>query len=177
MKILKIFLGSIFFITSLTNAEEIKIRIGHFPNLPHAQSLLAHQMTRQGRGWFEPRLEKFLLKEDLESKPVKIKIDWYVYNAGPSAMEALFANAIDLSYCGPNPAINAYLKSNRENPRIIAAAAYGGASLVLREDLNILDIKDFKGKIIATPQLGNTQDISARAWFISQGFKITQRRI
>jgi NitT/TauT family transport system substrate-binding protein len=141
---------------------ETVIRVGHFPNITHAQGLVAHNLSRQGKGWFEERLG------------AGTKIQWFVYNAGPSAMEAIFAQSIDLSYVGPGPALNAYTKSNGAEVRLIAGAANGGAALVVQPDQNLKVAADFRGKKIASPQLGNTQDISCRAWLIAGGLKITQ---
>ena len=138
------------------------IRIGHFPNVTHVQGLVAHHLTRTGHGWFEERLGK------------DVKIEWYVYNAGPSAIEAILAGSIDLTYVGPNPALNAYTKSNGEEIRIMAGAAAGGAALVVQPDAGLKQPTDFRGKTIATPQLGNTQDIACRAWLANGGLKITQ---
>ena len=142
--------------------SETKIRVGHFPNITHAQGVIAHALSRQGKGWFEQRLGD------------GTKIEWFVYNAGPSAMEAIFANSIDLTYVGPGPALNAYTKSNGEEIRLIAGAANGGAGLVVQADQNLNAPADFRGKKIATPQLGNTQDISCRAWLTEGGLKTTQ---
>ncbi len=72
--------------------SETRIRVGHFPNITHAQGLIAHALSRQGKGWFEQRIG------------ADTRIEWFVYNAGPSAMEAVFANSIDLAYVGPGPA-------------------------------------------------------------------------
>jgi NitT/TauT family transport system substrate-binding protein len=141
---------------------ETKIRVGHFPNVTHVQALVAHALSRQSKGWFEERLGG------------GAKIDWFIYNAGPSAMEAIFANSIDLTYVGPSPAINAYAKSRGEEIRIVAGAANGGAALVVRNDSSLKAAADFRGKKIATPQLGNTQDVSCRAWLTTAGLKITQ---
>src|SRR6266513_3224174 len=141
---------------------ETKIRVGHFPNITHAQGLVAHALSRQGKGWFEQRLGP------------GTKIEWFIYNAGPSAMEAIFAKSIDLTYVGPGPALNAYTKSNGQEIRLIAGAANGGAGLVVQPDENLKAPADFRGKKIATPQLGNTQDISCRAWLTAGGLKITQ---
>ncbi len=142
--------------------EEIVIRVGHFPNITHAQGVIANQLSRQGKGWFEERLGS------------EVKIEWYVYNAGPSAMEAIFANALDMTYVGPNPSINAYVKSQGEEIRIIAGAANGGAALVVQGDGSIQTPADFRGKKIATPQLANTQDVACRSWLKEQGYHITQ---
>ena len=143
------------------NAETV-VRVGHFPNITHAQGLVAHNLSRQGKGWFEERLGP------------GTKIEWFVYNAGPSAMEAIFAQSIDLTYVGPGPALNAYTKSNGAEVRLIAGSANGGAALVVQPDQNLKAAADFRGKKIATPQLGNTQDISCRAWLLAGGLKITQ---
>jgi NitT/TauT family transport system substrate-binding protein len=89
-------------------------------------------------------------------------------------MEAIFAKSIELTYVGPGPALNAHAKSQGEEIRIIAGSANGGAALVVQPDANLKAPADFKGKKIATPQLGNTQDISCRAWLTSGGLRITQ---
>lgn len=138
------------------------IRVGHFPNITHVQGLVAQHLSRTGHGWFEERLGK------------DVKIEWYIYNAGPGAMEALLADSIDLTYVGPSPTLNAYSKSNGEEIRIIAGAATGGAALVVQPDSGLKQPADFRGKTIATPQLGNTQDVACRAWLANGGLKITQ---
>ena len=102
-----------------------------------------------------------------------MKLEWYVYNAGPSAMEAIFADTVDLTYAGPSPAINAYSKARGEEIRIVAGTVDGGAALVVQPDSNLRTPDDFRGKRIATPQLGNTQDVSARAWLAAGGLRIT----
>jgi NitT/TauT family transport system substrate-binding protein len=138
------------------------IRIGHFPNITHAQAIVAHALTRQNKGWFEQRLG------------AGVKVEWFVYNAGPSAMEAIFAKSIDLTYVGSAPALNAYSKARGEEIRVIAGAANGGAGLVVQPDQNLKTPADFRGKRIATPQLGNTQDVSCRSWLVNGGLRITQ---
>jgi NitT/TauT family transport system substrate-binding protein len=140
----------------------ITLRVGHFPNITHAQALVASQLTRQGKGWFEERLGP------------GTKIEWFVYNAGPSAMEAIAADSIDMTYVGPNPALNLYVKSKGDEVRIIAGSADGGAALVVQPDGRLSKPEDFRGKAIATPQLGNTQDVACRAWLKKQGYAITQ---
>src|SRR3989442_5999334 len=163
MRISKLLLSiSLSFAAAASSFAETKIRVGHFPNITHAQALVAHALSRQGKGWFEQRLGP------------GTKIEWFIYNAGPSAMEAIFAKSIDLTYVGPGPALNAYTKSNGEEIRLIAGAANGGAGLVVQSDQNLNAPADFRGKKIATPQLGNTQDISCRAWLTSGGLRITQ---
>jgi NitT/TauT family transport system substrate-binding protein len=142
--------------------QPIILRVGHFPNITHAQALVAANLTRQGKGWFEERLGP------------GTKIEWYVYNAGPSAMEAMAAGSIDMTYVGPNPALNLYVKSRGDEVRIIAGSADGGAALVVQPDGRLSKPEDFRGKSIATPQLGNTQDVACRAWLKKQGYQITQ---
>ena len=161
MKSIRVIIAVSLAFAASASAEPV-LRVGHFPNITHAQGLVAHNLSRQGKGWFEERLGP------------GTKIEWFVYNAGPSAMEAVFAQSIDLTYVGPGPALNAYTKSNGEEVRLIAGAANGGAALVVQPDQNLKTAADFRGKKIATPQLGNTQDISCRAWLIAGGLKITQ---
>src|SRR6266508_5781929 len=146
----------------LTAEEKTTIRFGHFPNITHAQGIIAHALSRQGKGWFEQRLGP------------NVEIQWFTYNAGPSAMEAIFARSLDVTYVGPGPALNAHFKSNGEEIRVISGAANAGAALVVKADSPIKTPADFRGKKIATPQLGNTQDISCRAWLKAQGFNVTQ---
>jgi NitT/TauT family transport system substrate-binding protein len=142
--------------------DKVVIRFGHFPNVTHAQGVIAHALSRQGKGWFEQRLGP------------NVQIQWFTYNAGPSAMEAIFAGSLDLTYVGQGPTLNAHFKSNGEEIRVLAGAANAGAALVVKPDSPIKTAADFRGKKIATPQLGNTQDISCRAWLKAQGFKVTQ---
>ena len=141
-------------------APDDTLRIGHFPNVTHAQGVIAHARSRAG-GW-------------LEARTGVRSIEWYVFNAGPSAMEALLAGRIDATYVGPNPAINAHLKSGGDDVRVVAGACRGGSALVVREGSTVRDAAGFRGKRLATPQLGNTQDVSARAWLAAGGLKVTQ---
>ena len=160
---LTIIIGSILLCVSAVRAEEkLVLRFGHFPNITHAQGVIAHSLSRQGKGWFEQRLGP------------NVEIQWFTYNAGPSAMEAILAGSLDLTYVGQGPALNAHLKSNGEEIRVISGAAHGGAALVVKTDGPIKVPADFRGKKVATPQLGNTQDISCRAWLKNQGFNVTQ---
>ena len=163
IKILVAVIGALALFLQTGGAEEkTVIRFGHFPNITHAQGVIAHALTRQGKGWFEERLGP------------NVEIQWFTYNAGPSAMEAIFAGSLDLTYVGQGPALNAHFKSNGEEIRVISGAANAGAALVVKADSPIKAPADFRGKKIATPQLGNTQDISCRAWLKAQGFNVTQ---
>jgi len=143
-------------------AQATTVRVGHFPNITHVQALVARALERQGKNWFAERLGS------------GVKIEWYAYNAGPSAMEAIFAKAIDLTYVGPNPALNAYARSRGEELRVIAGAVNGGSALVVQQGSGLAKPADFRGKRIATPQFGNTQDVAARAWLVAGGLRITQ---
>ena len=137
------------------------IRVGHFPNITHAQGVIGHGLSRNQKGWFEERLGP------------GIEIEWFVYQAGPAAMEAMLAGSIDLSYVGPSPAVTAHLRTGGREIRIVAGACSGGAALVVREGSGIQKEQDFKGRKVATPQFGNTQDIAARTWLQSKGFRVT----
>ncbi|MEI6105424.1 MAG: ABC transporter substrate-binding protein [Opitutae bacterium] len=142
-------------------AEKITVRVGYFPNITHAQAIVGSQTTRERHGWFEQRLGP------------DVTIEWYPFNAGPSAMEAIFAGSIDLTYVGPNPALNAYIRSRGDEIRVLSGAAEGGAALVVPGDGRIARPADFRGRKVGTPQLGNTQDVAARAWLKKQHFNIT----
>jgi NitT/TauT family transport system substrate-binding protein len=150
-----------FWASSIEGAAKTKLRVGHFPNITHAQGLVGHHLTRRGEGWFEERLGP------------DVEIEWYVFNAGPTAMESIFTRSLDLSYVGPNPAINAHLRTGGEEIRVVAGACSGGAALVVQRDGRIGRDADFKGRRVGTPQLGNTQDVAARAWLRGKGFRVT----
>ena len=129
------------------------VRVGAFPNITHAQAMIG-----KANGWFDKAL-------------APAKVQWVTFNAGPSAIEALFAGAIDMAYIGPNPTVSGYVHSNGEALRVIAGAASGGVALVVRNDSGIQRVEDFHGKRVASPQLGNTQDIALRAWLKQNGLK------
>jgi NitT/TauT family transport system substrate-binding protein len=140
--------------TALAAEQDHVLRLGFFPNITHAQALYA-----KATGSFE--------------KTLGTPIRWTVFNDGPTAIETLLANEIDATYVGPGPSINGYVKSHGERFVIVAGAALGGAALVVRPQSHIVTDKDFAGKTIATPQLGNTQDIAARLWFAAHGYQFT----
>ena len=142
------------------NPDSKVIRVGGFPNVTHVQALVARNMSRHGEGWFERYLPGY-------------SIEWYTYNAGPTAMEALFGRTADLTYVGPSPALNAYAVSAGREVRILAGAVNGGAALMVAPGSSINTPADFKGRSIATPQLGNTQDVSCRAWLARNGLSCT----
>ncbi|HZE38173.1 MAG TPA: ABC transporter substrate-binding protein [Stackebrandtia sp.] len=130
------------------------LKLGYFPNVTHAPALVGVE-----KGFFADALGK-----DVKLKPS-------TFNAGPAAMEALFSGAVDATYIGPNPAINGWAKSKGQALRIVAGATSGGAGLVVRQGID--SVKDLRGKKIATPQLGNTQDVALRYWLKQHGYKTT----
>jgi NitT/TauT family transport system substrate-binding protein len=130
-----------------------ELRLGYFGNITHAPALVG---VNQG-----------FIQENLGTT----KLSTQVFNAGPAAVEALNAGAIDATYIGPNPAINSFVKSHGESISIIAGAASGGAQLVVKPDIKTA--ADLKGKTLASPQLGGTQDVALRSWLAKQGFKTT----
>src|SRR5215467_7511265 len=134
------------------------IRVGAFPNVTHPQP-----MVGKANEWFEKAMGP------------GVKVEWKSFNAGPSAIEALFAGAIDMAYVGPNPTISGYVRSKGEALRVVAGAASGGAALVVRADSGIQRPEDFHGKKVATPQLGNTQDVALRAWLKTHGLKAADK--
>jgi NitT/TauT family transport system substrate-binding protein len=134
------------------------LRIGYFPNINHAQAVIGF-----GNGDFQRSLGN------------NIKVQTTVFNAGPSAIEALLAKRIDATYVGPNPAINGYVVSGGKDLRIIAGASSGGASFVVRNDAGINSPKDLAGKRLASPELGNTQDIALRSYLLKNGLKTTDQ--
>ncbi len=133
------------------------LRLGFFPNLTHAAALVGLAHGELARG---------LAPLPVDAKP---------FNAGPEAMEALFAGSLDACYVGPAPAINAYLRSRGEALVIVAGAALDGAGLVVRKDAGIAAPADLHGKKLASPQLGNTQDVALRMYLADHGLQSNDR--
>ncbi|RAN77657.1 sulfonate ABC transporter substrate-binding protein [Bacillus sp. SRB_336] len=127
------------------------LRLGYFPNVTHAPAIAG--------------LQEGIFAKDLGAT----KLTTQAFNAGPSAIEALNAGAIDAAYLGPNPAINSYVQSSGASIRIIAGATSGGAELVVKP--SITSASQLKGKVLATPQLGGTQDVALRSWLAGEGYK------
>ncbi|MFQ5940313.1 MAG: ABC transporter substrate-binding protein [Nitrososphaerales archaeon] len=132
------------------------IRIGYFPNLNHAQA-----MVGIARGTFE------------QASGDNIKVEYKIFNAGPSVIEALFTDQIDIAYTGPSPAITGYMRSNQDL-KIIAGSSSGGVAFIVRSDMNIESPSDFAGKRFASPQYGNTQDISLKWYLVNHGYSLAQ---
>ncbi|MFF6977764.1 ABC transporter substrate-binding protein [Streptomyces sp. NPDC008343] len=130
-----------------------EVKIGYFPNLTHATALVGVQ-----EGLFQKELGGTTIKPS-------------TFNAGPSEIEALNSGSIDIGWIGPSPAINGYTKAAGKNLRIISGSASGGVKLVVNPE-KVKSLKDVKGKKIATPQLGNTQDVALLNWISEQGWKV-----
>src|SRR4051812_6880809 len=136
------------------SSAHVDLRLGYFPNLTHATALVG--------------VANGIFAKDLGSN---VTLQTKTFNAGPAAVEALFANSLDITYVGPNPAINAFQKSNGQAVRLIAGATSGGAGLVVKPTIN--GPADLKGKKLASPQLGNTQDVALRTWLKNNGLNTT----
>ncbi|WP_328394878.1 aliphatic sulfonate ABC transporter substrate-binding protein [Streptomyces sp. NBC_00390] len=130
-----------------------EVKIGYFANVTHATALVG--------------LQEGLIQKELGGTEIKPQ----VFNAGPSEIEALNAGAIDIGWIGPSPSINGFTKSDGQNLRIISGSASGGVSLVVNSE-KIKSLDDLKGKRIATPQLGNTQDVALLNYLSEKGLKV-----
>lgn len=127
------------------------VRLGFLANVTHAPALVAVQL-----GLFEKQLAA-----------EGTKVEYTVFNAGPALIEAMKGGAIDVAYIGPNPSVSGFTTTNGSLLKIVSGATSGGAQLVVRPGIN--SISDLKGKKIATPQLGNTQDVALRAFLKEKG--------
>lgn len=156
--------------TTVEDSESIPnvLRLGYFPNLNHAQVIIG-----LANGHFQKALSENS-SDSGENRDKGTTIKEYVFSAGPSAIEALYAGQIDVAYVGPNPAINGYMASNGEGIRIISGSASGGAVFVVRNDSGILSTTDFGGKKFASPQLGNTQDVALRKYLKQNGYETVE---
>jgi NitT/TauT family transport system substrate-binding protein len=129
----------------------LTLRLGYFPNLTHASALVG-----VSKGYFASALGS------------NVKIETHTFNAGGDAVTAILSGSIDATFVGPNPTTNAFVQSRGQAVRVIAGATAGGALLVVKP--GITSPADLKGKKIADPQLGGTQDIALRWYLKSQGF-------
>jgi len=134
-----------------TAAAVTTVRLGYFPNVTHATAIAG--------------VEKGIFAKALG--PDKLKTT--TFNAGPAAVEALFSDAVDATYMGPNPAINAFVRSKGDAVRIISGATSGGAFLVVKPGISTA--ADLAGRSVASPQLGGTQDVALRYWLSEQGLE------
>ncbi len=133
------------------------LRLGFFPNVTHGAALLA------------------VARGEISRRAQPVPVETHAFNAGPAAMEALFAGALDATYIGPGPAVSGYVRAHGEAVVIVAGAAANGAALVVRGDSGIKGPDDLHGKKLATPQLGNTQDLALRTWLRDRGLKTSER--
>jgi len=142
---------------SSDTTHDPKLRIGYFPNIGHAIPIVGIE-----KGFFQNSLGE-------------LKIETRVFDSGPQAIEALFADSIDVAYVGPGPAINGFLNSENHNIKILAGAASGGTSFIVHPNSEINSASDFAGKKIAAPQIGNTQDVSLRHYLSENGLKPAEK--
>jgi NitT/TauT family transport system substrate-binding protein len=136
------------------NGGNTTLRLGYFPNVTHAPAIIGVQ-----NGSFASALGS------------NVKLETKTFNSGSEAVTALLADAIDASFVGPNPAINAYQKT-KGDVRVVSGTALGGAYLVVKPNIN--SAAGLKGKKVATPQLGNTQDVALRTWLNDNGLHQTK---
>ena len=135
-------------------ATATTLRLGYFPNFTHAPALIG--------------VESGIFAEHLGD----VELETTTFNAGPEAIQALFAGAVDATFIGPNPSINGFAQSGGEALRVVSGAAANGAFLVVREGIDSPD--DLVGTTLATPQLGNTQDVALRFWLLDQGYETSE---
>jgi NitT/TauT family transport system substrate-binding protein len=130
-----------------------ELRLGYFANVTHSTAI-----TEVANG---------TLAKDLGST----KLSTQVFNSGPTEMTALLSGQLDAAYVGPSSALSAWTKSDKQGLTIVAGAEDAGAELVV--DSTITSAAQLKGKTIADPQLGNTQDVALRYWLKQQGYTTT----
>jgi NitT/TauT family transport system substrate-binding protein len=133
-----------------SSSSPVTLHLGYLTNITHATALVG--------------VHNGIFAKDLGTG-VALKTE--TYNAGPDEVTALFSGALDAAYIGPGPAINAWQKSQGQAIRIISGAASGGASLVVKK--GITSVAALKGRTLATPQLGNTQDVALRYYLLEHG--------
>src|SRR5262245_25992553 len=143
---------------STGKSPKSEVRLGYFANVTHAQALV---------GLDNGEFQKWLGTE--------IRLVPKLFGSGPAAIEALFADEIDLTYVGPSPAINGFIRSDGKGLRVIAGAVQGGAVFVRRADVVLNQKEDFQRKRFASPQIGNTQDISLRTYLAQMGYATKER--
>ena len=148
--------------TAVFNSQDLpyenKIRVAYFPNVGHAVPIVG--------------IENGIFSSGLGNKTL---IETKLFDSGPQVVESLFSNSIDIAYVGPGPAINAFLKSQDNNIKILSGSASGGASFVVHPQSSIKSVDDFPGKRIAAPQIGNTQDVSLRHFLHSNGLESAEK--
>src|ERR1022692_4481395 len=134
------------FLANITHAPApVTLRLGFLANITHAPALVGVD-----KGFFTKSLGK------------NVTLSVKIFSTGTEETTAILAGQLDAAYVGPNPAINAWAKSSGSAIKIISGAASGGASLVVKS--GITSAAQLKGKSLATPSLGNTQDVALRYW-------------
>ena len=137
------------------SSSHVTLRLGFLANITHAPALVG-----LNKGFFTKNL----------GNGVTLKTS--VFSSGTEETTALLAGQLDAAYVGPNPAINAWQKSGGKAIKIISGAASGGAALVVKP--GITSASQLKGQKLATPSLGNTQDVALRYWLKQHGLTTTQ---
>ncbi len=130
------------------------LNLGYFPNVSHAPALVGVE-----RGLFAAALG------------TDVQLNTFVFDAGPPTIEALFSAAVDIAFIGPSPTINAFAQSDGAAVRIISGCTSGGAFLVVKPEITSVD--QLFGRTLATPSLGNTQDVALRSWLLANGLTTT----
>ena len=162
--------ASIFNDNNENSSSDNKIRIAYFPNIGHAIPIVGME-----KGFFAAGVGGVNDTDDDVFVDNSVLIETRIFDSGPQAIEALFADSIDLAYVGPGPAITGFLNSENHNVQILAGAASGGTSFVVHPASEINSASDFAGKKIASPQIGNTQDVSLRNYLSENGLQSSDK--
>ena len=141
--------------TADSGTPATELRLGYFANVTHTTPIVG------------------VAKDFFTGKLGSTKLTTQIFNAGPDEMTALLGGQLDAAYVGPSSALNAYVKSKGTGLTIVAGAENAGAELVVSSKIN--SAADLKGKTLASPQLGNTQDVALRYWLKQQGYTTTQQ--
>jgi NitT/TauT family transport system substrate-binding protein len=136
--------------TATKSKTPVSVRLGYFPNVTHAQAILG-----VARGDFQKALGS------------DVHLETATFNAGPSVIEAVFGGQLDIAYVGPSPIINGFVQSKGEEVRVIAGSGANGVLIIASKSSGIASLEQLKGRKVATPQLGNTQDISAKDYIVN----------
>ena len=136
------------------SAGPVTLRLGFLANITHASALVGVK-------------EGFFIKDLGNGVTLKLT----PFSSGTQEGTALLAGQLDAAYVGPNPAIKAWQTSGGKLIKIISGAASGGAELVVKS--GITSAAQLKGQSLATPSLGNTQDVALRYWLKQHGLTTT----
>jgi NitT/TauT family transport system substrate-binding protein len=137
------------------SSDQTTLRLGYFPNITHAPAIVG--------------VKKNFFTEKLGPN---VKLDTKTFNAGPDALTALLSGALDVAFIGPNPTVNGWVQTKGKGVVVVAGAASGGVSFVVKPEINTA--QDLKGTVVSSPQLGNTQDVALRYWLKQQGLTATR---